>query len=233
VLVRAPAVSGVGQMPVPVTVGGVALLAESRVVVKASRVHLPETVRSPERLEDGLRAVGADRIADPAVTAGDTCEHQVPLRRIAVLLEGLAVLAAPAPPAGRKLAGGTTSTRAGDLTAGRAQRFRQDPDSHAADYRRPRRRARRAPFGSPSGALLGGANPRLPAPATARKRRALQQARSAQDQGNLLLPFRPSIIGSLPWLACFALSATPGKIAGQAAAGQHPSSPGGLPPRRP
>lgn len=136
-LLRAAAVTGVGQMPVPVTVGGVAVLAESRVVVQASRVHLLEAVRPPERLDDDLRAVGADRIADPAVTAGDACEHQVPLRRVAVLLEGLAVLTAPAPPAGRKLAGRDDLDPRRYLTAGRAQRFRQDPGSHAADYRLP------------------------------------------------------------------------------------------------
>ncbi len=68
-LLRATAASGVGQMPVPVTVGGVALLAESRVVVQASRVHLLEAVRPPERLDDDLRAVGADRIADPGECA--------------------------------------------------------------------------------------------------------------------------------------------------------------------
>ncbi len=133
-LLRAMSVSGAGQMPVPVTVGGVALLAESRVVVQASRVHLLETVRPPERLDDDLRAVGADRIADPAVTAGDTCEHQVPLRRIAVLLEGLAVLTAPAAPPGRQLTWRHHLDPRGDLAAGRAQRFRQDPDSHAVDY---------------------------------------------------------------------------------------------------
>lgn len=119
-LVRATAVSGVGQMPVPVTVGGVALLAEARVVVQVSRVHLLEAVRPPERLDDDLRPVGANRVADPAVTAGDTCEYQVPLRRIAVLLEGLAVLAAPAPPAGWKLAGRHDLDPRCDLTADRA-----------------------------------------------------------------------------------------------------------------
>ena len=61
-LLRATAVSGVRQMPVPVAVRGVALLAESRVVVQASRVDLLEAVRPPECLEDGLRAFGADRI---------------------------------------------------------------------------------------------------------------------------------------------------------------------------
>ncbi len=144
VLVRAAAVSGVGQMPVPVTVGGVAWLAESRVVVQASRVHLLEAVRPPERLDDGLRAVGADRIADCAVAAGDTREHQVPLRRIAVLLEGLAVLTAPAPPAGGKLAGRHHLDPRRDLTTDRARRFRKDPDSHATNYRRPRYRGRGA-----------------------------------------------------------------------------------------
>jgi hypothetical protein len=138
VLLRAAAVSGVGQMPVPVAVGGIALLAESRVVVQAGPVDLLEAVRSPERLEDGLRAVGADRITDPAVTAGDTCEHQVPLRRIAVLLEGPLVLAAPAPPACRKLAGRHDFNPRRDLTADRAQWFRQDSDSHTVHYRRPR-----------------------------------------------------------------------------------------------
>jgi len=64
VLLRAMAVSGAGQMPVPVTVGGVALLAETRVVVQACRMYLLEAVRPPERLDDDLRAVGADRIAD-------------------------------------------------------------------------------------------------------------------------------------------------------------------------
>jgi len=164
VLVRAPAVSGVGQMPVPVTVGGVALLAESRVVVQASRVHLPEAVRPAERLDDDLRTVGADRIAGPAVTAGDTCEHQVPLRRIAVLLEGLAVLTAPAPPARRKLTGRHHLDPRRHFTADRAQRLRQDPDNHAVDYRRPRRRAPGAiwlTFGCASGR---GARPRLPVP---------------------------------------------------------------------
>jgi hypothetical protein len=144
VLLRATAVSGVRQMPVPVAVRGVALLAESRVVVQASRVDLLEAVRSPECLEDGLRAVGTDRITDPAITAGDTCEHQVPLRRIAVLLEGPLVLAAPAPPAGWELAGRHDFDPRRDLTADRAQRFRQDPDSHAGNYRRPRGRNARA-----------------------------------------------------------------------------------------
>jgi hypothetical protein len=138
VLLRAPAVSDVGQMPVPVTVGGVALLAESRVVVQPSRVHLLEAVRPAERLDDDLCAVGADRIANPAVTADDTCEHQVPLRRIAVLLEGLAMLSAPAPPAGRNLAGRYHLHARRDLTARRAQRFREDSDSHAVDYGRRR-----------------------------------------------------------------------------------------------
>jgi hypothetical protein len=143
---RAMAVSSTGQMPVPVTVSGVALLAESRVVIQASRVHLLEPVRPPERLNDDLRTVGADRIADPAVTAGDASEHQVPLRRVAVLLEGLAVLTAPATPAGRQLAGRHHLDPPSDLTAGRAQRFRQDSDSHAAEYGRrdPRGPARRA-----------------------------------------------------------------------------------------
>src|ERR1700685_3446166 len=63
VLLRAAAVSSVGQVPVPVAVGGVAGLAESRVVVEASGVYLLEAVRAPERIDNELRAVGADRIA--------------------------------------------------------------------------------------------------------------------------------------------------------------------------
>jgi hypothetical protein len=144
VLLGATAVSGARQMPVPVTVGGVAFPAESRVVVQASGVYLLEAVRPPECIDDDLRAVGADGIADPAVADGDTCEYQVPLRWIAVLLEGLAVLTAPPPPAGRKLAGRHDLDLGRDLAAGRAEWFRQDPDSHAADYRRPRRAAPRA-----------------------------------------------------------------------------------------
>jgi hypothetical protein len=128
--VRAAPISGVGQVPVPVAVGRVTFPAESCVVVEASRVYLLEAVRSPERLDDGLGSVGADGIADPAVAADDTCEHQVPLRRIAVLFEGLAVLAAPAAPAGRKLARRHDLDARRDLTADRARRFRQDSDSH-------------------------------------------------------------------------------------------------------
>jgi hypothetical protein len=137
VLVRATAVPGVGQMPVPVTVSGIALLAESGVVVQASGVHLLEAVRPPERLDDGLRAVCAHLIANPAVIRGNTGEHQVPVRRIALLLERLAVLTAPAPPAGRKLARRHHLDPRSHFTARRAQRFRQDPDSHGVDYARP------------------------------------------------------------------------------------------------
>jgi len=54
-------------------------------------------------------------------------------------LEGLGVLTAPATPAGRKLAGRHHLDSRRDVTAGRTQRFRQDPDSHAVDYGRPRR----------------------------------------------------------------------------------------------
>jgi len=127
---RAAAVSGVGQVPVPVAIGGVAFLAESRVVVKAGCVYLLEAVRPLERLNDGPRAFGTDRIADPAVAPSDTCEHQVPLRWIAVVFEGLAVLPAPAPPAGRELAWRHDLDSRRDLTADRAHRFGQDSDSH-------------------------------------------------------------------------------------------------------
>src|ERR1700722_14037070 len=92
-------------MPVPVAVGGVALLAEPGVVVQARRVHLRKAVRPTERLDQGLRAVGADRVPEPAVAAGDTFEDQIPLRGVAVLLEVLEVLAVPARPVGGTLAG--------------------------------------------------------------------------------------------------------------------------------
>jgi hypothetical protein len=130
VLVRAAAVSGVGQVPVPVAVGGVTFLAESRVVVKAGGVYLLEAVRPLERLNDGLCALGTDRIADPAVASGDTREHQVPLRGVAVLFEGLAVLPAPASPASRELARRHDLDPCRDLTTDRAHRLGQDSDSH-------------------------------------------------------------------------------------------------------
>ena len=56
----AVAVPGLAYVPVVVAVGGVAVLAESRVVVEPGRVDLGEAHMRPERLDDPSGPVGVD-----------------------------------------------------------------------------------------------------------------------------------------------------------------------------
>ena len=81
--VGAVTVSGVGHMPVLAAVGGVAVLAESCIVVEPGCVDLGEAKGRPERLGDPPGAAGVDGIA-VAVVGGDALDQKVPLSRLAL-----------------------------------------------------------------------------------------------------------------------------------------------------
>ena len=81
-------------MPVVVAVGGIAVLAESRVVVEAGRVDLGVGQRRAERLGDPASPAGLDRVA-VAVLGDDALEQQVPPSWLASLLDAVLEGAGP------------------------------------------------------------------------------------------------------------------------------------------
>ena len=79
----AVAAAAVGHVPVSVAVGGVAVLAESCIVVEPGRVDLGEPQGRPERLGDLAGPAGVDGVA-VAVVGCDALEQQVPLSWLAL-----------------------------------------------------------------------------------------------------------------------------------------------------
>ena len=74
------------DVPVVVAVGGVAVLAESRVVVEPGGMDLGEAQGRPERLGDVPGLAGVEGIA-VAVVGGDAFEQQPPLSGLALPLD--------------------------------------------------------------------------------------------------------------------------------------------------
>lgn len=104
VAVGAVAVSGLRDVPVVVAVGGVAVLAEARVVVEPGGVDLGEAQGRPERLGDVPGLAGVDGVA-VAVVGGDAFEKQPPLSWLALPLDAGPDGDGPLFPLGGELAG--------------------------------------------------------------------------------------------------------------------------------
>jgi hypothetical protein len=94
----------VGDLPVPVAVRGVAVAAESGVVVEPGGMDLGVGPRLAERLGDPPGPAGVNGISAPAVPGGDSLEQQVPPFGVAAALEGVAAFVVPLVPAGRAAA---------------------------------------------------------------------------------------------------------------------------------
>jgi hypothetical protein len=118
----AVAVPSFGDVPVLATVGSVAVLAESCVVVEPGRVDLGKTEGRPKRPGDTPGAGDVDEVA-VAVVGGDALEYEVPLSWLALPQDG--ILYNGICPAGRMAAIGSRDTCGqGPLTLKRQGRQR-------------------------------------------------------------------------------------------------------------
>ena len=88
-----------------VAVGGVAVLAESCIVVEPGRVDLGEAQGRPERLGDPPGPAGVDGVA-VAVVSGDALDQEIPLSWLALPQDAVLHGAGPLLPLGGQVAGG-------------------------------------------------------------------------------------------------------------------------------
>src|SRR5690242_17972892 len=116
---------GLGYVPVPVAVRGVAAGAESGVVAEPGLVDLGEAQRGLERYGDLPGPGGVDEVAVavPCCGAGD---QEVPLPGLAVADDAGLHGAGPLVPLGRQRSGGDELDAGRGCSAGRARRGNHD-----------------------------------------------------------------------------------------------------------
>src|SRR5208282_6055818 len=98
-------IAALRYVPVPVAIRGVAVLAESCIVIEAGAVDLGEGQRRPERLGDPAGLAGVDGVA-VAVAGSDAFEQQVPLSRLALPLDAVLHGTGPLLPLAGQASGG-------------------------------------------------------------------------------------------------------------------------------